>query len=196
MTTKTMRAMWCGLAAVVLVCGTGTLLAASDGPAFSDNNLVDVVMKATERYRDPAEAEAQGWASMNSCVSSPEEGAMGVHFIKGSILFDGAVDPQEPEALIYEVKRGRARLVAAEFIITAAEWHAKNGAAPPVILGQHPNFVGSPNRFGLPAFYELHVWAWRPNAKGTFVDFNPAVSCTGFEPAEPAAATAHAHGQP
>ena len=85
MTTKTMRAMWCGLAAVVLVCGTGTLLAASDGPAFSDNNLVDVVMKATERYRDPAEAEAQGWASMNSCVSSPEEGAMGVHFIKGSI---------------------------------------------------------------------------------------------------------------
>jgi len=195
MTTKTMRAMWCGLAAVVLVCGSGTLVAASDPAATSDTNLLDVVTKATERYRDPADAEAQGWASMNSCVSSPEEGAMGVHFIKGSILFDGAVDPQEPEALIYEVKRGRARLVAAEFIITAAEWHAKNGAAPPVILGQHPNFVGSPNRFGLPAFYELHVWAWRPNAKGTFVDFNPAVSCTGFEPAE-VAATAHAHGQP
>jgi hypothetical protein len=194
MMTMTRRAMWLGLA-VVMACGSATLRAASDPAGFSDSNLVDVVLKATERYRDPADAENQGWASMNSCVSSPEEGAMGVHFVKGSILFDGDVDPQEPEALIYEVKRGRARLVAAEFIITAAEWHAKHGAAPPVILGQHPNFVGSPNRFGLPAFYELHVWAWRPNVKGTFVDFNPAVSCTGFEPAE-SAATAHAHGRP
>jgi hypothetical protein len=196
MTTKTTRrAMWCGLAAVVLVCGSGTLLAASD-PAPSDTNLVEVVLKSTERYRDPAEAESQGWASANSCVSSPEEGAMGVHFIKGSILFDGAVDPQEPEALVYEVKRGRARLVAAEFIIPAAEWHARNGAAPPVILGQHTHLVGSPNRYGLPAFYELHVWAWRANAKGVFVDYNPAVSCAGFEPAEVAATTAHAHGRP
>jgi len=190
MTTR--RALWCGLAAVVLVCGSGTLLAASDRPGSdrpaptSDSNLVDVVQKATEPFQDPAAAESQGWLSANSCVSSPEEGAMGVHFIKGSILFDGKFDPQEPEALIYEIKRGRARLVGAEFIITAAEWHAANGAAPPVILGQHPNFVGSPNRFGLPAFYELHVWAWRPNVKGTFVDFNPAVTCTGFEPA-------HAH---
>ena len=116
---------------------------------------------------------------------------MGVHFIKGSILFDGKFDPQEPEALIYEVTDRRARLVGAEFIIPAAEWHAQNGAAPPVILGQLTNFVGSPNRFGLPAFYELHVWAFRENTKGTYVDFNPAVSCDGFE----AAQTSHVHGQ-
>jgi hypothetical protein len=196
MMTTTRRAMCFGLAAVALACGSVTLRAASDPPAFSDTNLLDVVTRATERYRDPAEAESQGWGSANSCVSSPEEGAMGVHFIKGSILFDGKFDPQEPEALVYEVKRGRARLVAAEFIITAAEWHAANGAAPPVILGQHTNLVGSPNRFGLPAFYELHVWAFRPNVKGTFVDFNPAVSCTGFEPAEVPTTTAHVHGQP
>ena len=115
---------------------------------------------------------------------------MGVHFIKGSILFDGKFDPEEPEALIYEVTDRRARLVGAEFIITAAEWHANN-AAPPVIMGQQTNFVGSPNRFGLPAFYELHVWAFRNNTKGTYVDFNPAVSCAGFE-AQPA----HQHGPP
>lgn len=198
-TMTTTRAMWCGLAALVLSCGPATLLA-SDGPnqrgSSQGNTLVDVVLKATAPFRDPAEAENQGWISANSCVSSPEEGAMGVHFIKGSILFDGKFDPQEPEALIYEVKRGKARLVGAEFIITAAEWHAANGAAPPVILGQHPNFVGSPNRFGLPAFYELHVWAWRPNVKGTFVDFNPAVSCAGFEPADVPVDTAHVHSRP
>jgi len=39
------------------------------------------------------------------------------------------------------------------------------------------HFVGEPNRYGLPAFYELHVWAWRRNPSGTFADFNPVVSC-------------------
>jgi hypothetical protein len=188
MTTKTQRAMWFGLAAA-LSCGAVTPAAAQ---GFSQGSgLVQVVQRATERYRDPAEAEGQGWTSADACVSSPDEGAMGVHFIKGSILFDGTFDPQEPEALIYEVIGRRARLVGAEFIITAAEWHARN-AAPPVILGQQTNFVGSPNRFGLPAFYELHVWAWRNNKKGTYVDFNPAVSCDGFEPAQ----ARHVHGQP
>jgi hypothetical protein len=39
------------------------------------------------------------------------------------------------------------------------------------------NFVGAPNRFGLPAFYELHVWAFSDNPHGTFVDWNTLVSC-------------------
>jgi hypothetical protein len=189
MTTKTHRAMWFGLAAA-LSCGSITPAAAGQGQA-QGIGLVQVVQRATERFRDPAEADAQGWKSAEACVSSPDEGAMGVHFIKGSILFDGKFDPQEPEALIYEVTDRRARLVGAEFIITAAEWH-QNNAAPPVILGQQTNFVGFPNRFGLPAFYELHVWAFRNNTKGTYVDFNPAVSCDGFE----AGQTSHAHGQP
>jgi hypothetical protein len=170
------------------------LAAAADGQTAPATGLVDVVLRATERYRDPAEAEAQGWGSANSCVSGPEEGAMGVHFIKGSILFDGKIDPQEPEALIYEIKRGKARLVGVEYIVVASEWHAQNGAAPPVIMGQQTHLVNSPNRYGLPAFYELHVWAWRPNVKGTFVDWNPAVSCAGFEPDD--TASAHNHGQP
>jgi hypothetical protein len=188
--------MWCGLAAMMISGGAAVTLRASDGPASQGNTLVDVVLRSTERYRDPAEAEAQGWASANSCVSGPEEGAMGVHFIKGAILFDGTIDPEEPEALIYEVKRGRARLVGVEYIVVASEWHTKNGDAPPVIMGQHANLVGAPNRYGLPTFYELHVWAWRPNVKGMFVDWNPAVSCAGFEPAEAPMATAHQHGRP
>ena len=188
MTTKTQRAMWFGLAAA-LSCGSVSPAAAGQGQV-QGTGLVQVVQRATDRFRDPALADAAGWKSADACVSSPEEGAMGVHFIKGSILFDGKFDPEEPEALIYEVTDRQARLVGAEFIITAAEWHANN-PAPPVILGQQTNFVGSPNRFGLPAFYELHVWAFRNNTKGTYVDFNPAVSCAGFE-----AQASHVHGQP
>jgi hypothetical protein len=195
MVTTIRRAVWCGLATAVLAGAPG-LAAASEPATTQASGLVEVVLRATERYRDPAEAEGQGWLSANACVSGPEEGAMGVHFIKGSILFDGTIDPQEPEALIYEVKKGRARLVGVEYIVIASEWHTQNGAAPPVIMGQQTHLVNTPNRYGLPAFYELHVWAWRPNVKGTFVDWNPAVSCAGFEPAETPTATAHAHGQP
>jgi len=36
----------------------------------------------------------------------------------------------------------------------------------PVVL----EFVSSPNRYGLPAHFELHVWAWRGNPQGAFVD--------------------------
>jgi hypothetical protein len=190
------RLFWSGLALTVAVSGGIPVAAAALDGSTPATGLVEVVLRATERYRDPAEAESNGWASANSCVSGPEEGAMGVHFIKGSILFDGTIDPQEPEALIYEIKKGKARLVGVEYIVVASEWHAKNGAAPPVILGQHTHLVGSPNRYGLPPFYELHVWAWRTNTKGMFVDWNPAVSCAGFEPAETPSLAGHVHGQP
>jgi putative acetyltransferase len=40
-------------------------------------------------------------------------------------------------------------------------------------------FYDAPNRFGLPAFYELRVWAWRGNPNGAFVDWNQRVSCEG-----------------
>jgi hypothetical protein len=194
MMTTTRNAMWFGLAAA-LSCGSVSV-AASDAFHGGPAGLVETVQRAVERYRDPADAEAQGWLSANACVSGPEEGAMGVHFIKGSILFDGAIDPEEPEALIYEIKGNRARLVGAEFIVIASQWHASN-AAPPVIMGQQTHLVSAPNRYGLEPFYELHVWAFRPNVKGTFVDWNPAVSCAGFVPeATPAATAAHQHGRP
>ena len=35
----------------------------------------------------------------------------------------------------------------------------------------------TPNRYGIPAFYALHVWAWKSNPHGVFVDWNPRVSC-------------------
>jgi hypothetical protein len=39
------------------------------------------------------------------------------------------------------------------------------------------NLVPSPNRYGLPAFYEMHVWAWEDNPKGSFADWNTRVNC-------------------
>jgi hypothetical protein len=126
-----------------------------------------------------------GYASLGSCVTGPERGAMGVHFAKGELIGDGVIDASAPELLVYEPHDGRMRLVAVEFIVLADQWNAAHpdpDAVPPVLMGQHFQFVPAPNRYRLPAFYELHVWAWRDNPFGTFVDWNPDVSCAQFNP--------------
>jgi hypothetical protein len=46
-------------------------------------------------------------------------------------------------------------------------------------MGQLMHLFESPNRFGLPAFYTLHVWAWKANPNGAFVNWHPNVSCEG-----------------
>ncbi len=46
--------------------------------------------------------------------------------------------------------------------------------------GQLFTYNGAPNRYGIPAFYALHVWAWRSNPDGVFADWNPNVSCAEY----------------
>jgi hypothetical protein len=140
-------------------------------------DLAAHVRSVTEVYRDIDQALGAGYQQFGGCVSGPEVGAMGVHFVNGALV-DGTLDADRPEALIYEIKEGTARLVGVEYITPAAAWDA-NHDGPPVLAGQHLHLVGTPNRYRLPALYELHVWAWRDNPNGTFVDWNPRVSCDG-----------------
>jgi hypothetical protein len=140
----------------------------------AQSTLVDKVRKATDPFRAAIPDE---YRQFLGCVSGPDAGAMGVHFVNFSLV-DGVPEAERPEALIYEVKDGRARLLGVEYIVPAAAWSPKEGDPPvPVLDGQVFHFVDSPNRFGLPAFYELHVWAWRENPSGTFADWNTQVSC-------------------
>jgi hypothetical protein len=142
--------------------------------------LVEAVRRATEQVRDVRNAPP-GYGPVLGCVSGPDQGAMGVHFLNPALLGDDVLDATQPEALIYEFKNGGARLVGVEFIVIASVWHVSHALNdPPLLEGQLLlNFVDSPNRFGLPAHYEIHVWAWRDNPNGAFVDWNPRVSCEG-----------------
>jgi hypothetical protein len=139
------------------------------------------VQEATRRFRDIKdvnELTGSGYEQFLGCVSGPQEGAMGVHFVNATLAGNGELDANQPEALIYELKNGGIRLVGVEYIVDAEAWHA-NHKEPPVLEGQLLQYNGSPNRFGLAPFYELHVWAWRDNPNGAFVDWNPRVSCEG-----------------
>jgi hypothetical protein len=143
-------------------------------------DFVKVVRESTERFRDVAVAEAEGYALQFGCVSGSDVGAMGMHFVNGALVGDGALDATRPEIVIYEpMANGRLRLIGADYLVLADAWHA-NHAAPPELMGQLFHLFESPNRFGLPAFYTLHVWAWKDNPSGTFVNWHPRVSCDGF----------------
>ena len=146
--------------------------------AWVRSPLVAKVRTATERYKDINVALAEGWVPATPCVTGPNEGAMGVHYVLPERVGDGALRVDRPEALIYEpFAGGRLRLVGVEFIVIAEQWNTQNPDAQPALEGHLLNLVGEPNRYRLPAFYELHVWAWERNPDGAFVDWNRVVSC-------------------
>ncbi|HWN07413.1 MAG TPA: hypothetical protein VNO53_09645 [Steroidobacteraceae bacterium] len=148
---------------------------AADTAWHAGSPLVQKVRKATAKYRDINFAMSEGYAPGTPCVSGPNSGAMGVHFINGALL-GKEIDAEAPEALIYEpLPNGKMRLVGVEIITFASDWVGE----VPVLDGHLLHYVGEPNRYGIPAFYEIHVWAWRDNPDGAFADWNPRVTCAG-----------------
>lgn len=106
---------------------------------------------------------------------------MGIHYVNPSLIGDGVLDPQRPEALIYEQRNQKLRLVGVEFILIADAWHAANPPeVTPALLGQLFHYIAAPNRYGLPAIYALHVWAYNNNPHGMFVNWHPKVSCEQY----------------
>jgi hypothetical protein len=147
--------------------------------------LIKIVRESTERFKDVAQAEREHYSLLFGCVSGPDAGAMGLHFLNGDLLNEvnngGVFDPTRPQIVLYEPGLdGRLRLVGADFLVFADAWDAKHPHDPPQLMGQLFHFFESPNRFGLPAFYTLHVWAWKDNPSGAFVNWHPDVSCAAF----------------
>ena len=137
------------------------------------DTLVNIVQNATKQYANPM--AATGYSPVLGCVSGPDHGAMGIHYLNGSLL-NGPIDPTKPQALIYEPQsNGQLQLVGVEFIILATALPANSA---PEVDGHLMNYIDAPNRYGISVpFFELHVWAWRENPQGPFVDWNDHVTC-------------------
>ena len=141
--------------------------------AADSNPLAEHVRATLDRFKDVNMAVKEGYAPI-ACASGVEGGAMGIHYVNGAYLKDEAIELAKPEAIMYEpMPDGSLALIAVEYITTKG----------PASLENHLfSFNGTPNRYGLPAFYELHVWAWKPNSAGTFADMNMDVSCDAAKP--------------
>jgi hypothetical protein len=142
--------------------------------------LLNLVRQATARFKDVSVAEAEGYSLQFGCVSGPDAGAMGLHFVNGAIVASGVLDAARPQIVIYEPQPdGRLKLIGADYLLIASVWDASH-SGPPQLMGQAFHYFETPNRFGLPAFYTLHVWAWKENPNGAFVNWHPNVSCQSF----------------
>ena len=174
-----MRKLW---AAVTALLGLAILVAGGTALAGSHSSLAEV-RNATAAFHSVEAATAAGYTLElpdvygNTCIANlddPAAGAMGVHLVNPGLL-DGTIDATEPEALVYERKpNGRLKLAAVEYVVFQAP-----GVARPELFGvSFDSNDGS--RFGLPAFWALHAWVWKPNhsdVAGIFSPWNPKVRC-------------------
>lgn len=154
-------ARWDRLAPVLALVA----VAATGGPDAS----IEAVRKATARFKDIEAAKAEGWtAELTACMESVD-GGMGYHYGNEKLIGDGGqLDPTLPEALLYVPREdGTLEFVAVEYLVPFADWA---GDEPPVFMDQTmiPN-----EEFGV---WTLHLWL-KNNPHGTFVGWNPAVSC-------------------
>jgi hypothetical protein len=160
------------------------LLGAAASPAYATDRHhgLGKVRHATARYHNVAVAEKAGYGRLVdvdgiACIDMPGMGAMGVHYVNGSLVTDPRIDALKPEAVVYEPDiAGRLHLVAVEYVVIQKAWNAHH-RRPPALFGHRFDFTASPNRYGLPPFYSLHAWVWKHNPDGTFAMWNPRVSC-------------------
>ncbi len=128
--------------------------------------------KATAKYHNVQKALEDGFVQVSPCVSHPVLGTMGYHYANFDRLFNPAVSPAEPEALLYiPNEHGNLQLVAVEYVVPIGLV-----PEPPVLFGQTFHTDGPPLNQ-----YSLHVWAWKNNPSGIFAPFNPRISCPSAE---------------
>jgi hypothetical protein len=170
---KTKRILAAAFAAAVLgASGTAAL-------AGSDTSSLAKAKAATAGFRSVGAAVTAGYGELRdakhiACIAMPGMGAMGIHYVNGTLVKDAVLDPRRPEALVYEPTTGGKRLVALEYIVFAKAWKQ---STPPSLFGKRFDYTAAGNRFGLPAFWSLHAWIWKHNPAGTLTPWNPQVSC-------------------
>jgi hypothetical protein len=118
--------------------------------------------RATAKYHDLAQAEADGYVSIDLYESGE-----GFHWVNVSLI-DGIFDPAHPEILLYAPVPGEARLqlVAVEYVVPLSE------PRPAGFTGSADKWREDAEEFSL---WELTAWIWEHNPKGVFEYLNPRV---------------------
>jgi len=123
-----MRRAFVGL--VILASLSVMLLAGAVG-AFARGDELAAVRAATAKFHQLSAAERAGYGVFYVCTDEPGKGAMGQHYVNGTLVGDALLDPAHPEAVIYEPQAdGSSKLVGVEWVVFQDKWDADNEAAP------------------------------------------------------------------
>jgi hypothetical protein len=164
------------LAAMLLVaCSDDVTTGLTRGaPQHSTSNddanvALATLERVTAKYHRLDAAVADSFTLLHPCEQRGDEGPVGIVYVNFARLLDGVIDPELPDALIYEPSKiGQPTLVGVEFAIPYSMW---NDATPPQFLGAT---FQPEDEFGV---FALHAWVWRRNPNGMFAETNPRVSC-------------------
>ena len=114
-----------GQAVAATACPQHDSAAALTAPAHS----------ATAKYNSLNLAKKSGYSILAdaagiTCIDEPGMGAQGVHYVKGDLVNDPAIDAKHPEALVYAPDRhGGLHLAALEYVVIKADWDAHTSPA-------------------------------------------------------------------
>lgn len=192
------------LFAVLAPLSLAALAGCTGTAAEASEPTLDDVKAATEKYQDVNVALADGYIADPSgmCVTAAlegrpaEAGAMGIHYVRPDLLglemVPGArvngtstyTDFRQPAILLYEPEAdGSLQLVGVENLVFQKAWEEAGHTGPPTFQGTPFNhMMDNPSTeideaHNFEPHFDLHVWIYRENPTGTFMPFNPRVTC-------------------
>jgi hypothetical protein len=62
--------------------------------------LLKIVRDSTARFNDVRVAEYEGYHLEFGCVSGPDSGAMGLHYVNDTLVGNGVLDPTRPQIIL------------------------------------------------------------------------------------------------
>jgi hypothetical protein len=169
------------------------LLFASANCAQAEDTAEAFLQRArsgTTKYQDQSIAILDGYRKIGRDFP-----AMGEHWIRLDLLFDGRIDAEHPEFLTYVTVEGKAKLIGVAYALPLLSteyppdlpaprgaWHDHyRTIEDETILPQHhlPATAASAPRITM-----LHAWIWTPNPDGVFAADNWAIPYvrTGLTP--------------
>ncbi|MBA2545710.1 MAG: hypothetical protein H0V15_02435 [Solirubrobacterales bacterium] len=170
------------LSGLVAILAAAVLVApalSGDGPLSPE---LREVRSAVARYHSFEQAKADGYTVAGEpCeeqIASPG-GAMGIHAINPALLADHAIDPLQPEILLYVPKKnGRLELVGVEYFKVDEDQNLGTAGDRPSLFGRAFDGPMPGHNPTMPIHYDLHVWVAEANPSGVFAPFNPALACS------------------
>jgi len=148
----------------------------------SASAFVEKARAGTDRYRDQAVAIRDGYRRIGRDFP-----AMGEHWIRINLVFDGRFDPSRPEVLNYVVVDGTPRLLGIGYAVPllagesapsgpagADAWHDHFRTIEDETVLPHHHHGGGSAQDG-PRLSMMHAWIWSPNPEGVFAADNWAL---------------------
>jgi len=192
-----MRVLFAALAITLSVGGSAVASPCdTDTGTRSTAAFIECARAATDRYHDRAAAVLDGYRRIGRDFP-----AMGEHWIRVGLVFDGQFDASRPEILSYVLVNGTPQLLGVAYAMPLLRgeqppdgpggqdaWHDHSRTVDDETLLPLHHMHGTAQ--GGARLAMMHAWIWSPNPDGMFAADNWAIPYIRLGLTPPAAANA------